>query len=236
VKLARHADPHALAAAAADGIAELAARALAGRGRFHLALSGGSTPRATYALLAARAAEVELARWDLWFGDERCVAPDDPRSNHGMAASTGLLASVPDGRVHRMRGESADPAAEAARYERELTAALGDEPALDLVLLGLGEDGHTASLFPGDAALRAPGWVTAARAPVEPRGRLTLTLRALAGARTLLFLVSGAAKGPALRAVLGPGDGPPPPARLASEAHPDVRWLLDAAAAEELPG
>ncbi len=167
-----------------------------------LALAGGSTPRALYGLLAT-----ELYPWervDVFFGDERCVSPEDPDSNLKMATEA-LLSKVP-ARVHPMRG--CDPAA----YEREMRAALGDRPVLDLAILGLGEDGHTASLFPGDPALEErERWAVRVERPDHPR--TTLTLPVLSAARVALFLVTGAAKREALRRLLE-GDRAIPAARV----------------------
>lgn len=213
-----------------------AAAAIARDGTFHLALAGGSTPRALYAALAG--SEAEFARWVLYFGDERCVPPDDARSNYAMArgAWLGVSPHAPT-RVHRMRGE--DPPERAAlAYERGLRAALGEPPRLDLVLLGLGTDGHTASLFPGSPALaERERLVVTAEAPVTPVRRLTLTLPALHAARALLFLVQGSDKAPALRAVLAAEeDSPPLPARQVARGAARVTWLVDRDAAGDLAG
>jgi 6-phosphogluconolactonase len=212
--------------------------AVATRRRFHLALSGGSTPRALYADLARDPPDV--SRWHAWFGDERCVPPDHPASNHAMALSTGFLARFPPANVHRMRGEAPDREAEAERYAAELCAELGTPPRLDLVLLGLGTDGHTASLFPGTPALEAPAWVTPGRAPVEPVERLTLTLATLAEARSIVFLVAGADKADVLARVLAMGTAPPPSTALpAARVRPragHLSWLVDRAAYPKGPG
>jgi len=151
-----------------------------------VALAGGSTPRRLYERLAT--SDFPWPETEVFFGDERCVPPDHPASNFGMATEA-LLSKVP-ARVHRMRGEDCDPAG----YEQELRAVFGPAmPQFDLVLLGLGEDGHTASLFPGDAALRVTNrWVVRVERPDHVR--LTLTLPVLSAARIALFLVSGSAK------------------------------------------
>lgn len=151
-----------------------------------VALAGGSTPRRLYERLAT--CDFPWAETDVFFGDERCVPPDHPASNFGMAAEA-LLSRVP-ARVHRMRGEDCDPAC----YEDELSAVFGPgTPEFDVVLLGLGEDGHIASLFPGDPALRVTDRrVVRVERPDYPR--LTLTLPVLSAARVALFLVSGSAK------------------------------------------
>jgi 6-phosphogluconolactonase len=166
------------------------------------ALAGGSTPRALYARLPSL--DLPWADVECFFGDERCVPPVHPASNYGMAA--GYLAALPV-RVHPMPGVSGD----AAAYERLLRARLGPAPALDLAILGLGDDGHTASLFPGDPALEErTRLVTRVHRP--DFDRLTLTLPMLSASKLALFLVTGAAKREALRALLQ--RGPIPAARV----------------------
>ncbi len=187
------ADAGAAARRAAELLAGAVTEALAQRGAAHIALSGGRTPRTTYAQLGPL-----LPRWDgvhVWFADERCVGPDDPQSNALLVRET---LAAPGAVVHRMQGELG--ARDAARaYEREL----GDV-VLDAVLLGLGEDGHTASLFPGDAALEADGRVAAVHdAPKPPPDRITLTRATIDGARARILLVTGAGKAAALAATLG---------------------------------
>lgn len=166
---------------------------LAQRGAAHIALSGGRTPRAAYRRLGPL-----LPRWDgvhVWFADERCVEPDDPDSNARLVRET---LNAPGAVVHRIHGELGAEAA-AHAYEREL-----GEIVLDAVLLGLGEDGHTASLFPGAAALDAAGRVAAVHgAPKPPPDRVTLTRATIDGARSRILLVTGADKAPALAATLG---------------------------------
>lgn len=218
----------ALACLAAETVLASARRAIDQRGVFHLALSGGSTPRATYAELARRADETDFSRWELWYGDERCVPPDDPGSNHRMVVESWLEHVSTPPRVHRMRGED-DPAREARRYADELLEHLGPDPRLDLVLLGLGPDAHTASLFPGTAALAEhEAWVVPNTAPVEPRGRLTLTFRALNAARDVLFLVSGASKAAALRRARAVDtEVTVAPARGVRPDRGDCTWLVD---------
>lgn len=159
-----------------------------------VALAGGRTPRAFYEALAAVGHEWEGT--EVFFGDERCVPPDHPDSNYRMAHEA-LLSRV-SARVHRMPGETCDPAA----YERTLREVLGDRaPSLDLVVLGLGEDGHTASLFPGHPALEEPErWVVRVERPDHPR--LTLTLPVLGAAELALFLVAGEVKREALERLL----------------------------------
>lgn len=181
-----------VAATATDLFLQLAPRTIA--------LAGGTTPRSTYERLALTSFDWSGA--DVFFGDERCVPPDDQASNYGMARAA-LLAKVP-ARVHRMPGESCDP----HRYETELRSVFGEEiPRFDLVLLGLGEDGHTASLFPRDPALdEREKWVVAVDRP-EGR-RLTLTLPILSAAKVAMFLVTGTRKRTALRDLLSDADIP----------------------------
>ena len=225
------ADAGELARSAAGEILRLSGVALAERGVFHLALSGGSTPRATYAELARLTRAADLSRWHVWFGDERCVLPDDARSNFRLARDSWLAgASLPADQVHRMRGEDA-PALAAERYERELFSALGDPPRLDLVLLGLGADGHTASLFPGSPALHeAQAFVVPARADQPPYERVTLTSRAINAAREVLFLVAGAEKAEALGALLAQQGSPDELPALLVRPQGRVLWLADRAA------
>jgi len=184
-----------------------------------LVLAGGETPRATYRRLAE-----EKYRWDevdVFFGDERCVPPDHPDSNYRMANET-LLSFVP-ARAHRMRGESC--AAES--YERELRDLFGGLPRFDFVFLGLGTDGHTASLFTGDPALdERERWAVRVRRPDHER--LTLTLPVLSAARLAVFLVAGAGKREALRRMMADEDIPAN--RVAAER---VVVLADGAASSD---
>jgi 6-phosphogluconolactonase len=181
-------------------------------------LAGGQTPRTLYALLATKA--YDWSAVDVFFSDERCVPPDHPDSNFRMAQET-LLSKVP-ARVHRMAGETCD----AAGYEEELRAAFGAAlPAFDLVFLGIGADGHTASLFPGDPALEeTQRLVVRVSRPDHPR--LSLTLPVLSASKLAVFLVSGAEKREALRRVLAGEDLPA--ARVAAHR---VMIIADGAAA-----
>ncbi len=220
-----------LIAGAADAIAVLIHEAVAERGVVQIALAGGSTPIPLYHRLSMMALP-----WDhveLWFGDERTVPPDHPMSNYLMAR-TALLDEMALARVHRMQGEI-EPAAAALAYERELIAELGIPPRLDLVLLGLGNDGHTASLFPGTPALtETERWVVANPALTgEPR--ITLTAKTICAARHVRFLVLGATKAGVLAEVVeGPRDPQRLPAQLITAAETDVGWFVDEAAAAQL--
>jgi 6-phosphogluconate dehydrogenase len=213
-------------------IAQRAADAIAARGSFRVALAGGSTPRRVYEQLAAPELASAIA-WDrvhVFFGDERCVPANDPASNARMAREA-LLDRVPIPRrnVHAIDG-TRDAAHAAAEYER----ALGTEP-LDLVLLGMGDDGHTASLFPGGAELEVTErLVTTARAPLAPQQRVTLTLRVLVDAHEVVFLALGPSKAPRLTMVLGQLDEPVSATTLpAARVRPTrgrVTWFVDHAA------
>lgn len=188
-------DPAAIDAEAARRILACAEAAIAARGRFLLVLAGGSTPRGTYARLAR--ADADWTRWHVFYGDERCLPADNPARNSRMARNT-LLDHVPVPREqHHPIPAELGPAAGAARYSA-LLAGIG---AFDCVLLGLGEDGHTASLFPGldpgldpGAQRDAPDVMAVCNAPKPPPGRISLSARRLSRARSVLFLVSGERK------------------------------------------
>ncbi len=232
-------DPEALSRGAAELLVRLAREATAARGRFSVALSGGGTPWRTYALLAQppfREA-VPWGRTHIFWGDERCVAPEDPRSNAHMAREALLdHVPVPAGQVHPMDCGPA-PAAEARRYEALLREFFTpDAPRFDLILLGLGENGHTASLFPGDPALaETERWVASVYVAEQDLHRLTLTVPLINQARTVAFLVSGAAKAAVVREVIaGPRDPERLPAQLILPEPGELHWLLDKAAAGSL--
>jgi 6-phosphogluconolactonase len=239
-------DPAALMNAAALRIATLSEQAIAKHGRFTFVLSGGSTPRQLYELLASDefVSMIEWSRVDFFWGDERCVAPDHPDSNYRMARESLLDAIEPDpARVHRMLGEET-PARAAAAYEAMLHAFFavaphGPPPSFDLVLFGMGADGHTASLFPGTAALdETERWVVpnrASRAGMPGMPRLTLTFPILNAASNSLFLVTGADKAERVKQVLEhtPGSEALPASRI-RPTHGQLEWMIDAAAASRL--
>ena len=230
----------ALADAAAGRFVAAAGDAIASRGQFIVALSGGSTPRDTYLRLGTEAlvSRVMWSRVQVLWGDERCVPPDHVESNYRMARETLLdCVPVPAANVHRVHGED-DPATAAGVYETTLRA-LFRTPAgarIDLVLLGLGEDGHTASLFPGNAAVHEQTrWVMAAHAAAASMWRITLMPAVINAAAEVLFLVSGGAKAGILRRVLeGPRRPEELPAQAIAPSNGRVRWCVDAAAAAEL--
>jgi 6-phosphogluconolactonase len=237
----RFADLDALSRAAADELIELARVAISARGAFHVALSGGSTPKRLFQLLATRGDALPWDKVELWWGDERCVPPEHADSNYGMARDHLIRPlGLTEARVHRMHGEL-DPGAAARAYEDELCAALGDPPVLDYAMQGMGPDGHTASLFPESAGLgetRRHVIANAVRSPLVPGGaatRITLTAPAIGRARHVRFLVGGADKAAALAAVLeGPRDPRRYPSQLIEAA--DMVWLVDEAAAAQLGG
>ena len=223
-----------LAREAAEHFVALAGKAVATRGQFTVALAGGSTPRAAYALLASdeRAARVDWLRVHVFWGDERCVPPDHPDSNYRMAREALLdHVPVPTDNVHRIQGEL-NPDQAASIYQDELQAVLGTGERFDLILLGMGVDGHTASLFPGTTALEErERAVVAVYVEKMQSWRVTLTLPTINAARHVLFLVSGDAKAEAL-AQINAGDRLP--ASLVQPSYGELTWLVDQNAASNL--
>ena len=238
--LVRFADAEAVAQAGAETFVREAEKAIAARGVFRVMLSGGSTPRRMLEVLAAPPLrdEVQWAKVRFFFGDERAVAPDHADSNYRMAHEA-LLASLPGGQRHvqRMRGESSDLALAALRYERAIASEFGIEvgdetPPFDLVYLGMGEDGHTASLFPHTRALHERRrWIVANEVPQLGTERLTATYLLLERARRIVFLVCGAAKHPVLAEIRAGGilAAGYPSARVATVG--EIDWFVDLAAA-----
>ncbi|MDX2032319.1 MAG: 6-phosphogluconolactonase [Blastocatellia bacterium] len=235
-----YADAAELAREAARRFAALAGTFIANRGRFTVALSGGSTPRAMFTLLAAPPFSDALA-WraiHLFWGDERCVPPDHPDSNYRMTRETLLdRVPLPPENVHRIPAEDPDPARAAERYAETLRHAFGeDAPRFDLLFLGMGADAHTASLFPGTAALHNNDRIVVAQYVEKLQAhRLTLTARTINHANNILFLVAGADKAPALQAVLeGPRDIDTFPSQLIAPDAGTLTWMVDEAAAGQL--
>jgi 6-phosphogluconolactonase len=233
----------ALVSGAADAIVELADLAIARSGRFNVALAGGDTPAALYRHLSAVARpRLDWSRIHAFWGDERCVPPDDPISNYRMARESLLdHVALPGSHVHRMHGED-DPADAARDYEQCLRAQFGTPEGppshvpgrrFDLILLGLGADGHTASLFPGLNAVREQRrWVMAEYVPQVSMWRLTLTPPVLNAAGEVLFLVTGEAKAEAVARVLrGSRNVDALPAQVVRPRSGRVRWFLDSGAA-----
>jgi 6-phosphogluconolactonase len=204
------------------------------RGRFAVALSGGSTPRALYALLAAPGYKEEIfwPQVHLFWGDERCVPPDHADSNYRMVRES-LLSKIqiPEANVHRMAGEK-EPRVAAAEYERELIQFFqlsNDElPRFDLILLGLGEDGHTASLFPGSDALKETRRLVVANYVAKFNAhRLTLTLPVLNHGAAVLFLITGAGKAAVVKEILTDGGDPSRfPAAQIQPTNGRLMWIV----------
>jgi 6-phosphogluconolactonase len=231
-------DPLEVAVAAASWLVDRERDAAAARGVFHVGLAGGSTPKLMYVVLRGTPMRDEAAweRWQVWFGDERAVPGDDESSNHHLARTLFDHVPIPAANIHRMPGERPDLAAAAAEYaalmERELPAGPGGAPRLDALLLGLGENGHTASLFPGDPSLDVDDrWVVASRADYEPYDRLTLTFPTINAAAAVAFAVTGGSKAGAFRGVRA---GTAPAARV-RPADGELHWFLDAAAGATVP-
>ena len=233
--------PTELARAAAAELLRRGRRAVRRRGAFDVALSGGRTPTALYEALASGTA----ARSGLWrhvhvfWGDERVVPPEDPASNYGTAWKAGLRRlRLSAEHVHRVRGETADPRHAAVVYENELRSRFPGAlwPRFDLVVLGLGTDGHTASLFPGSDALdEKERWTAAAEGRNAPRPRVTLTLPVLNNAAAVLFLVAGSGKAEALASLLSADHHSAVPARRVRPPRGDLVVFADRAAAANLP-
>lgn len=211
---------------AARHIAKAIEQAVAGHGRANVMLAGGGTPRAVHRQLALN----RRLPWDkveIFFGDERAVPPGDPQSNYRMACESLLDAvSIPSRQIHRMEAERPDREAAAEEYARRLPERL------DLIILGLGEDGHTASLFPGSSALservRKVVAVVGSKAPLH---RLTVTPPVIAAAREKIILVSGAGKASAVAQAL---EGPDQPVQCPAQLARDGIWIMDRAAASGL--
>lgn len=226
------ADAAAVSDALAESVIEVGRERIASRGSFTIALSGGDTPRAAYALMGARHRHaLEWRHVHAFFTDERFVPPDDPRNNAAMAVREWLSkVAIPPHQVHAIPTVGGQPAECAERYERTLRRLMTDHTTFDLAVMGIGADGHTASLFPGDVAALSERerWVLAVQAPpgTEPRHRITLTTPILNGSRRVLFVAVGAAKRERVAEALSGGDLP---AALV-HGRESTEWLLDAAA------
>ena len=228
-------DAEELARGAAAFIAAAAEQSIRKRGRFVIALSGGSTPRRLYELLAADE-QADWPNWYVFWSDERSVRPDHPDSNYGMAKQALLdKVTIPLGRIRRIETERPAPVA-ARRYEDAIRTLLGNKTAFDLVLLGIGDDGHTASLFPGEAAARERRkLVTAARMDGPGPARVTFTLPLINGARRAAILAVGEAKAAMVQRAIEPGlRGPDIPAGLVAPKKGSLHWFLSQDAAADL--
>jgi 6-phosphogluconolactonase len=244
-KITVYPDNETLVKGTADFIADQATRAIAERGRFTLALSGGNTPKPVYARLATPEYRdrIDWSKVLIFFGDERCVPPDDSQSNYLMVR-TALLDRVPlpPANIYRIRGED-PPEKAAADYTVILQDTFGGDPVagappegFDLILLGMGDNGHTASLFPGLAAVTETfRWVMALFVEVVGMWRVTMTPVVINAARQVAFLVSGANKADMLPRVLeGPCQPVVLPSQIIKPASGELHWLLDEPAAAKL--
>ncbi len=244
-------DAGRLARAVADHFVALASEAIETDGRFAVALAGGSTPKAAYVLLASDeyATGVDWSRVQVFWGDERCVPPDHPDSNYRMAREAWLdQVSLPAENVHRIRGEL-EPDQAAREYEDVLRIFFSPPyrdrkadgnapvPSFDLILLGMGDDGHTASLFPGTGAIHEQArWVVAHFVEKLDTWRITLTPVVINAAANVTFVVSGSGKAERLHQVLnGPCQPDVLPAQIVNPDGGRLRWLVDRAAASSLP-
>jgi 6-phosphogluconolactonase len=242
VEIRRLATPQDLFQAAAEAVLHAASEAIEKRGRFTIALSGGSTPKSLYSLIAANAAtSVDWEKVFFFWGDERHVGPNDAESNYRMVEeSLFSRISVPAANIFRVPSENPDADAAANAYEQAMrkffATAPGAFPRLDVILLGMGPDGHTASLFPETAALREKTrWVVANWVEKLQTHRITLTLPVLNQARLVAFLISGTDKAAALHEVLeGKAPGEKYPSKLVQPVDGKLIWFLDRAASSEL--
>lgn len=216
-------DAASLMSQAAEAVIRLAREAIAQRGTFHVVLAGGGTPRTLYEKL--RTVETDWAAWHVYYGDERCLPPGDPERNSFMADETWLdHVAIPRAQIHPIPAERG-----ATGAARDYAALLREVDMFDLVLLGLGEDGHTASLFPGHdwgAGPEAPAVLAVRDAPKPPPGRVSLSAARLSRARHVMFLVTGAAK---RRAIADWRDGKPIPARAITPPDGVDIWVENGA-------
>jgi len=234
-------DPKALSSAAAEAFLALSLEVISSSGRFAVALSGGSTPRRFFTLLASSPYQqsIDWTRIHLFWADERCVPADHPESNFKLLHDT-LLAHVPvpEANVHRVHGE-ADPEQAAREYEREIRSFFinGEMPSFDLIFLGVGEDGHTASLFPGSPSIHEKARIVV---PVYLAGpslnRVTLTLPVINHAAHVIFLATGRSKSDVLHNILKEGNSQAYPAGLVRPEAGTLTWFLDQEAAEKSDG
>ncbi len=230
-----------LSHAAARYVVQVANESIAAHGSFTFALSGGSTPKKLYALLACDPyrQQIDWTKAEIFWCDERCVPPEDVESNYHLAREVMLsMLPIPAGQIHRMPADEADRAAAAVAYEQEIRRVFGTNglPSFDLMQLGLGPEAHTASLFPHQPSLQeTERLVMFVTVPKPPPPRLTLTPPVLNAARHILFLVTGAEKADAVRAVVEGDDQPADyPAQIVRPTQGEVTWMLDTAAASTL--
>jgi 6-phosphogluconolactonase len=226
---------------AAAYIMHIARESIVTRGRFTIALSGGNTPRKLYGLLASEPynSQIDWQLVDIFWSDERCVPPDDPESNYFMAHEVLLSRiSIPVDQVHRMPADQLNRDAASLTYTREMQRVFSTNgiPDFDLLQLGMGPEGHTASLFPHQPSLyERERLVMPVTVPKPPPDRLTFTPPILNAARHVLFLATGADKADALRAVIeGPDNPDEYPAQIVRPPNGEVTWMVDSAIAQKI--
>lgn len=233
-------DAEAVSVAAAEQVVKIAAQAIAERGGFYLALAGGSTPKRLYQHLASEPfkQQIDWKSVHIYFGDERSVGPEHADSNYRMACEALLNhLDIPAQQIHRIEGEQTDLQNAAQKYEEalQLLPSSNAQPQFDLVLLGMGDDGHTASLFPGTSALDERSKpVVALAVPQLNTSRVTLTYPVINNAQQVMFLVAGEAKAARLEEVLVSAPQGSYPVQ-SIQARSKLSWLLDKAAAAQLP-
>ena len=241
MQIAIYPDIDTLSQEAAQYIVRLANQSIVTHGRFTIALSGGSTPKKLYGLLGSEPfrSQIDWAQVEIFWGDERCVSPDDPESNYAMAQQV-LLSKIPipNNRIHRMPADQSDREAASQAYTEEMRRTFGTDgiPAFDLIQLGMGPEGHTASLFPHQPSLHEQQrLVMPVSVPKPPPDRLTFTPPLLNAAHNILFLVTGSEKSDAIHTVLE-GDYNPDeyPAQIVQPEHGEVVWILDKEAAAKI--
>ena len=241
MNIAIYPDLDTISQQAAAYVARIAREAIVTRGRFTIALSGGGTPRKLYSLLATGpySSQIDWKLVDIFWSDERCVPPDDPESNYYMAQEAMLQhLSIPVAQVHRMPADRPDRDAASLAYTRDMQQVFGTNrvPDFDLIQLGMGPEGHTASLFPHQPSLHeTQRLVMPVSVPKPPPDRLTFTPPILNAAHHILFLVTGADKADALHAVIeGPTNPEEYPAQIVQPPNGEVTWMVDTAIAQKL--
>src|SRR2546421_5896731 len=234
-------DTNTLSREAAQFIVRLANEAIVTHGRFTIALSGGSTPKVLYSLLGDEPyrSQIDWAQVDIFWSDERCVPPDSEESNYHLAQQVLLnKIPIPASQVHRMPADQPDRDIASQAYTEEMQRTFGTNgiPNFDLIQLGMGPEGHTASLFPHQPSLHEQQrLVMSVSVPKPPPPRLTFTPPILNAARHVLFLVTGSEKADAVQAVLeGPYQPDEYPAQIVRPTNGEVTWMLDTAAAGKL--
>jgi len=226
-----------LSQAAANAIYNIAVTAIAEHGKFNIALSGGSTPKSLFKVLATRyQQEFSWEQTQIFWSDERCVPPESPDSNYYLAKTTLFdHIAIPPSNIYRVKGEI-EPQAAAAEYEEILKQALSALPRFDVILLGMGDDGHTASLFPGTTALKVHDRLVIENfVPTKDMWRITFTDVTINAAANIMFLISGRDKTDRLQQVLeGQYQPDTLPAQLVKPKNGNLIWFIDESAAAKL--